>query len=80
MDDIPVRQLRFEFADAADPVWSRSSPDFAIFINALGIHVPHFERFLVHVMRPIGMSWRTLSCGPTCRPSSVRNPIMRSTF
>jgi predicted metal-dependent hydrolase len=54
MDHIPVRQLRFDFDRAADPVWSESSPDFAIFINALGIHVPHFERFLVKVMR----KWR----------------------
>jgi predicted metal-dependent hydrolase len=53
MDEIPVRQLRFKFDDVEghDPVWSRSSPDFAIFINALGLHVPHFERFLVKVMR-----------------------------
>ena len=55
MDDIPVRRLRFSFGEdggeALDPVWSRSSPEFAIFINALGIHVPHFERFLVAVMR-----------------------------
>jgi predicted metal-dependent hydrolase len=54
MDQIPVRQLRFDFEAPPDPVWSRSSPDFAIFINALGIHVPHFERFLVAVMR----QWR----------------------
>lgn len=54
MDEIPVRQLRFDFATAPDPLWSRSSPDFALFINALGIHVPHFERFLVAVMR----EWR----------------------
>ncbi len=53
MDDIPVRQLRFDFSDieGSDPVWSNSSPDFSIFINALGVHVPHFERFLVAVMR-----------------------------
>ena len=38
-------------AATATPVWSRTNPNFAIFINALGIHVPHFERFLVKVMR-----------------------------
>lgn len=57
MDEIPVRQLRFDFADGAErrsAVWSRSCPEFSIFINALGIHVPHFERFLVAVMR----AWR----------------------
>ncbi len=53
MDEISVRQLRFEFSDISDanPVWSASCPDFSIFMNALGIHVPHFEHFLVAVMR-----------------------------
>ena len=53
MDNFPVRQLRFDFdtVENHDPVWSQSNPDFAIFINALGVHVPHFERFLVKVMR-----------------------------
>ncbi len=53
MDQIPVRQLRFKFdtVEGHDPVWSRSNPDFSIFINALGIHVAHFERFLVKVTR-----------------------------
>ena len=53
MDEIPVRQFRFEFGarEGRNPVWSRSSPDFATFINALGVHVQHFEMFLVRVMR-----------------------------
>ena len=53
MDNIPIRKLRFDFEGVEDhnPVWSKSSPDFSIFINALGIHVPHFERFLVKTMR-----------------------------
>ncbi|MFP6807660.1 MAG: metal-dependent hydrolase [Pseudomonadales bacterium] len=53
MDKIPVRQMRFNFdaVDGHDPVWSQSNPDFSIFINAFGVHVPHFERFLVKVMR-----------------------------
>ena len=53
MDEFPVRQLRFNFNDVNDhnPVWSKSSAEFAMFINALGVHVPHFERFLVKVMR-----------------------------
>ena len=53
MDQIPVRPLRFDYeaVERNDPLWSRSSPDFAMFMNALGIHVPHFERFLVSVMR-----------------------------
>ena len=50
MDDIPIRPLKFDPA-ATDPVWSKSSPEFAMFINALGVDVPHFERFLVRVMR-----------------------------
>lgn len=53
MDEFPVRQLRFQFDKVNDhnPVWSKSSPEFAMFINSLGVHVPHFERFLVKVMR-----------------------------
>ncbi len=57
MDQIPVRKLRFDFSEGGkdsgctNPVWSQSSPDFSIFINALGVHVPHFERFLVRAMR-----------------------------
>ena len=53
MDQIEVRPLRFEVADLDDAglVWSRSCPEFAMFINALGVHVPYFERFLVGVMR-----------------------------
>jgi len=53
MDDISVRQLRFDFSkiETEQFVWSQSNPEFAIFINALGIHVPFFERFLVQVMR-----------------------------
>jgi len=45
--------MRFQFdaVDNHDPVWSQSKPDFAVFINALGVHVPYFERFLVKVMR-----------------------------
>lgn len=53
MDDFPVRPLRFDFKELeqSDPVWSRSNPFFSIFINALGVHVPYFERFLVATMR-----------------------------
>ena len=50
MDNIAVRPLKFDPA-SSDPIWSQSSPEFAMFINALGIDVPHFERFLVKVMR-----------------------------
>ena len=53
MDAIPVRQLRFKLdtETVSKPVWSQTHPNFSIFINALGLHVPHFERFLVKVMR-----------------------------
>ena len=53
MDDFPVRGLRFDVSELPDEalVWSKSSPDFSMFINALGVHVPYFERFLVAVMR-----------------------------
>lgn len=52
MDHIPVRPLSFAIASPADtdPVWSRSCPEFSIFINALGLHVPYFERYLIQVL------------------------------
>ncbi|MGB1558517.1 MAG: metal-dependent hydrolase [Oceanococcaceae bacterium] len=52
MDDFPVRPLEFDFSKIrfGDPVWSRSSPGFSMFINALGVHVPYFERYLVKAM------------------------------
>ncbi len=55
MDSILVRRLKFAFdqVPTSDLVWSRTHPDFSIFINALGVHVPHFERFLVAVLREI---------------------------
>ena len=53
MDDFPVRQLTFSFdaIEFQDPLWSRTKPEFSMFINALGIHVPYFERYLVKSMR-----------------------------
>ena len=55
MDAISVRRLKFAFdqVQTSDLVWSRSHPNFSIFINALGVHVPHFERFLVAVLREV---------------------------
>ena len=53
MDLFPIRPLRFdaERLANADPVWSQSCPDFSRFINALGLHVPFFERFLISMLR-----------------------------
>lgn len=53
MDDFPVRPLNFEMdsAERAGVVWSRTCPEFAVFINALALHVPHFERYLIKAMR-----------------------------
>lgn len=55
MDNIEVRPLRFDYKkiEMQDPVWSRSDPLFSIYINALGVHVPYFERFLVMAFRNI---------------------------
>ncbi len=55
MDNIEVRPLRFNYENVMmqDPVWSHSNPLFSIYINALGIHVPYFERFLVMAFRDI---------------------------
>ncbi|RJF86378.1 metal-dependent hydrolase [Oleomonas cavernae] len=52
MDHIPVRPLAFDVDGLAgkDPVWSRSCPEFSILLNALGLHVPYFERYLIRVL------------------------------
>lgn len=55
MDDFPVRALDFGMTDfdAMHSVWSESSPEFSVFINALGLHVPYFERYLIHTMNTV---------------------------
>lgn len=52
MDHIPVRRLKFSVDDLGpdDLVWSRTDPRFSVFINALGVHVPHFERYLCRAL------------------------------
>ena len=53
MDHIPIRKLRFDFdeVEGGNPLWSQTNPEFSMFINAFGVHVPYFERFLINVMR-----------------------------
>ena len=53
MDGFPVRPLQFDLErlELRDVVWSRTCPEFSVFINALALHVPHFERYLVKAMR-----------------------------
>ena len=55
MDGFPVRALDFDIEglSSEDCVWSKSSPYFAVFINALGLHVPYFERYLIHTMNTV---------------------------
>lgn len=55
MDDFPVRPLRFGLDGDApvDVVWSRTKPEFSVFLNALAMHVPHFERYLVTTLRGV---------------------------
>jgi len=52
MDDFPVRPLVFDVkkVKSDDLLWSRTSPWFSMFVNALGIHVPYFERYLIRAM------------------------------
>lgn len=52
MDDFPVRPLVFDVkkVEPHNLVWSRTSPWFSMFVNALGIHVPYFERYLIRAM------------------------------
>jgi predicted metal-dependent hydrolase len=53
MDQIEVRPIRFDCDQMVGTphVWSQSSPLFSVFINALAVHSPYFERFLVAVSR-----------------------------
>lgn len=53
MDDFPVRPLTFDLDPHDDHhiVWSHTRPEFAVFMNALALHVPYFERYLIHSMR-----------------------------
>jgi predicted metal-dependent hydrolase len=53
MDQFPVRPLRFDVAGLTTDsiIWSRTCPEFAVFVNALGVHVPYFERYLIAAMR-----------------------------
>ncbi len=53
MDNFPVRPLTFDLEHVGihDLVWSRTCPEFSVFMNALGLHIPHFERYLIHSLR-----------------------------
>lgn len=55
MDNIVVRPLRFNYdnIEAHNPVWSRTDPLFSIYINALGVHIPYFERYLMAAFRKV---------------------------
>lgn len=52
MDDFPVRPLKFniESLQPDDVVWSQTCPEFSVFFNALALHVPYFERYLIRSM------------------------------
>ena len=52
MDNYPVRPLEFNFEDIQNknPLWSRTCPEFSMFVNALGVHVPYFERYLIRAL------------------------------
>jgi len=52
MDSIEVRRLQFRF-DKLSPehvLWSQSCPIFSVFANALNLHVPYFEHYLIRAM------------------------------
>jgi predicted metal-dependent hydrolase len=51
MDGFPVRPLNFEAVSGDRLVWSRTCPEFSVFLNALALHVPYFERYLIVAMR-----------------------------
>ena len=53
MDHFPVRPLQFAMDKIGNDqvVWSRTCPEFSVFINALGLHIPYFERYLIRSLR-----------------------------
>ena len=53
MDEFPVRKFTFHIdqVEFGDPLWSRTHPNFSMWVNALGVHVPYFERYLVKALR-----------------------------
>lgn len=53
MDDFPVRPFHFavEELESDHCVWSRTCPEFSVFFNALALHVPYFEKYLIHSLR-----------------------------
>lgn len=55
MDNIEVRRLEFDMdkIESQNLVWSFTHPLFSIYINALAVHIPYFERYLVLGMRKI---------------------------
>lgn len=52
MDNFPVRPLKFEVDEIqkSEMLWSKTCPEFSMFINALGMHVPYFERYLIKAL------------------------------
>jgi len=52
MDGFPVRPLAFgaNTLDTDSVLWSQSSPEFAMSANAVNVHVPYFERYLIRAM------------------------------
>jgi uncharacterized protein len=53
MDGITVRPLDFRLSSKTsdDCIWNHRRPEYAVFLNALGVHVPYFERYLVFALR-----------------------------
>ena len=53
MDCIKVRPLQFDFEKlpTQNLVWSKSHPRFAMFLNAIGVHIPYFEKYLIVALR-----------------------------
>ncbi len=51
MDHFPVRTFTFDTVTGARLVWSHTCPEFSVCLNALALHVPYFERYLIAAMR-----------------------------
>jgi predicted metal-dependent hydrolase len=44
---LPIRRVRFEWADDVDPIWTPRTPELAIAANAVSLLMPHAEPYVV---------------------------------
>lgn len=50
-DALPVRRVKFEYADDVNPAWNRRFPEFACAANSISLLMPYAEPYFVHSVR-----------------------------